>query len=323
MSERYHAENLPVIHPPSGLPGLMSMREGFASARKKVGRVDVVMVHGDAEHCWAARRWFPEAAIVFKCVGNHYFGFWLAARAIKAWSDMAIGISRGDVNSMLRAGVPENKLRLVHNGVPDHSYREPSRRELAERLDVDPDHHLVVSTLARLVDEKSIDLVVAAAANLKALQPNARFIVAGVGPKMDMLVRQARDLGVSDTVVFAGYIPNTGDLLALSHIYAHPARFEPFGNAISEAMSAGLPVVGTKSAGLLDQVVDRETGIIVDIGDVDGFSSALLELMRSPTKRAEMGRMGKQRQAEFFTVLGLADRIEAVFTEALKVRARR
>jgi glycosyltransferase involved in cell wall biosynthesis len=84
-------------------------------------------------------------------------------------------------------------------------------------------------------------------------------------------------------------------------IFVFPSLWqEPFGMPPTEAMAAGLPVVATRSGALPEIVVDGETGLLVERGDVDGLAQALLELLRNPAKRSRMGAAGRSRVLEHF-----------------------
>jgi len=84
-------------------------------------------------------------------------------------------------------------------------------------------------------------------------------------------------------------------------IFVFPSLWqEPFGMPPTEAMAAGLPVVATRSGALPEIVVDGETGLLVERGDVDGLAEALLELLRSSGKRTRMGAAGRTRVLEHF-----------------------
>jgi glycosyltransferase involved in cell wall biosynthesis len=79
-----------------------------------------------------------------------------------------------------------------------------------------------------------------------------------------------------------------------------PIWHEPFGMPPTEAMSAGLPVVGTRSGALPEIVVEGETGLLVERGDVDELAQALLELLEDPDKRKRLGAAGRKRALEQF-----------------------
>ena len=136
----------------------------------------------------------------------------------------------------------------------------------------------------RLSPEKGVLELVQAANGMK-------LVVAGDGPLRDR-VPQA-----------LGFVPPTG----LSHLYARaavvvcPSRREGFGVACLEGMAHGRPVVASGVGGLLDLVVNGETGILVEPGNVQALRAALERLLADPELRRRMGDAGRRRAAEHFS----------------------
>ena len=85
-------------------------------------------------------------------------------------------------------------------------------------------------------------------------------------------------------------------------IFVFPSLWhEPFGIPVIEAMAAGLPVVATRGGALPEIVVDGETGLLVERGDVEGLRAAISRLLRDPQLRARMGAAGRERVRRMFT----------------------
>lgn len=298
--------------------GFRRFNRALRTAAASIGKVDIVHVHSDALYCRAARRAFPGAGIVFRCSGNIGIGFWLAARAINLWAEIGVAISEHDFEAFRRAGASQARMRLIHNGVPDASSTAEGRQRMAVALDLDPERHVVVATLARLVPLKGIDVLIRAAGRIAAKYPFVRFVVAGTGPEERRLKALSEELGVADIFRFPGVIEQTDDLLGLARIYAHPARHEPFGLAVAEAMSAGLPVVGTCVGGIVDQVIQGETGLLVPANDPEALASGLKTILDAPGKGRSMGRAGKVRHREHFSLDAMVGKVFSVYQEAVE-----
>ena len=91
---------------------------------------------------------------------------------------------------------------------------------------------------------------------------------------------------------------------------------EPFGQVVVEPMACGKSVIASAVGGIPDIVVDGESGLLVEPGDVSALQEALRVLLLDPAKRASMGMVGRQR-ARLFTVSTVADRIEQIYAELL------
>jgi glycosyltransferase involved in cell wall biosynthesis len=136
----------------------------------------------------------------------------------------------------------------------------------------------------RLSPEKGVLELVEAARGMN-------LVVAGDGP-LRKRVPQAR-----------GFVPpdELGRLYARAAVVACPSHREGFGVACLEAMAHARPVVASAVGGLLDLVVDGETGIHVPPGDVPALRSALERLLGDPELRRQMGEAGRLRAAERFS----------------------
>ncbi len=136
----------------------------------------------------------------------------------------------------------------------------------------------------RLSPEKGVLELVEAAGDLN-------LVVAGDGPLRPQ-VPQAR-----------GFVPpeELAVLYARAAVVACPSHREGFGVACLEAMAHGRPVVASAVGGLLDLVVDGETGIHVPPGDVPALRAAIERLLADPALRRRMGEAGRRRAAERFS----------------------
>jgi glycosyltransferase involved in cell wall biosynthesis len=81
-----------------------------------------------------------------------------------------------------------------------------------------------------------------------------------------------------------------------------PSHYESFGLVALEAMAAGLAVVGARAGGLPEVIEDEITGRLVAAGDAEGLAAAIIELLASPEKRAEMGAAGRERAISKYSV---------------------
>lgn len=88
------------------------------------------------------------------------------------------------------------------------------------------------------------------------------------------------------------------------------------GQVAIEAMACCKPVVASAIGGLREVVIDGETGLLVPAGDVSALREALRELLLDPSRREQMGIIGRKR-ARLFTVGTVADRIEQIYAELL------
>jgi glycosyltransferase involved in cell wall biosynthesis len=119
--------------------------------------------------------------------------------------------------------------------------------------------------------------------------PNARLHV--VGP---LSVTQ----GLSEGVVIVGRVDDRArmrELVQGASVFVLPTLHDSFGFVFLEAMSMGLPCVGTRLFAIPEIIEDKVTGLIVDPGDPEQLAEAVVAILRDPAAAQEMGRLGRTR----------------------------
>ena len=233
----------------------------------------------------------------------------LAAFAASADAPVFVANSRDTRRRLLAAGVPRGAIELKYFGVPVAAGATADRpgREF-----------LRVLYLGRLVECKGPHLLIDSVAAARRAGADVRLTVVGDGPLRAECERRAADGGCGRAVEFRGALPfaeaqpllTDADLFAAHHHEGpETRRVEAFGVAVLEAMAAGLPVLGGRSGGVPDSVVDGVTGVLVEPGDVPAFSDALIDLCRRPDRRRAMGAAGLARVRGTFTVERERDRL--------------
>lgn len=118
-----------------------------------------------------------------------------------------------------------------------------------------------------------------------------RLCFCGEGPARETLWQLASELGVEDRVIFAGRQQDLEPIFSRSSIFAFPSYWEGFPNALAEAMVAGLPCVSYDCpTGPADIIRSYHNGILVELGDLELFTSALKNLVASPQLRERLSK---------------------------------
>jgi glycosyltransferase involved in cell wall biosynthesis len=179
-----------------------------------------------------------------------------------------------------------DRFRIWGRGV-DSELFHPRRRSEALRRRLAPGAEVVLTYVGRIAPEKRLNLLVDAFSELQArTEARLALVLVGGGPAVPAL--QAR---APEGVVFAGY--QRGEDLAAHYasgdVFVFPSDTETFGQAVTEAMSSGLPVVAPARGGVLDTVRPGVTGALFTPGDVDDLIECTLPLIESPHLRRTMG----------------------------------
>jgi glycosyltransferase involved in cell wall biosynthesis len=149
---------------------------------------------------------------------------------------------------------------------------------------------------------KNLPLFLEAARQVAACRDNVMFAILGSGPDQTALSQLALRLGIADRVVWTGAVHSTAPYLVRSHIACLSSDSEGFSNAILEFMAAALPVVATEVGGAAEAIVEGETGYLVPARQPEPMARRLLQLLDAPPLRARMGRAGRTRVDDWFSL---------------------
>ena len=137
----------------------------------------------------------------------------------------------------------------------------------------------VVVCLSRLSYQKGIDVLLQAWRLVHEQMPQARLIIVGSGPLQSQLERMARELGIANSVEFAGLRNDAVAQLHRGGVAVLPSRYEGMSHALLEAMACGLPCVTTRVSGSEDLIQHGVNGLLVESEDYQGLAQALLSLL--------------------------------------------
>jgi colanic acid/amylovoran biosynthesis glycosyltransferase len=222
---------------------------------------------------------------------------------------------RGEVEKL---GFPADKITVWPQGVDLGRFAPPAARRRT------PSEFRVL-TVARLVDSKGVDTALRAIALARARIPGLTYTVIGDGELRPALEALARDLAIDDITTFAGALPHDAIVAALHDAAAFllTARTDQAGHtegqgvAVIEASASELPVVVTRSGGLAEVVIERETGLVVDPDDVPATADALVELAQDEELCARLGAAGREFVQAHYSREASLDIIEQAYALAL------
>jgi phosphatidyl-myo-inositol dimannoside synthase len=213
-------------------------------------------------------------------------------------------------------------IEIIHPGVDLPTSTNGNRAARFERP--------TIVTVARLEDTyKGHDVILRAMPLVRSRVPGARWLVVGDGPLRPHLEELATTNRVSgDGVEFLGAVPDArrDEILARSHVFAMPSREpagrlggEGFGIVFLEAGLRRLAVVAGAEAGVLDSVVDGETGLLVDPRDHVALADAISAVLLDGALADRLGAGGEDR-AKTLAWPHVADRVEELLLALLESR---
>ena len=200
--------------------------------------------------------------------------------------------------------------------LPAHTPVGAPDAALLER--VRPESVLIVGRMNAAERYKGHDELLDAWPGLRELVPGAQLVVAGGGDDVPRLRERSRELGLGESVLFAGRVSDAtlDRLYERSAVFAMPSRGEGFGIVYLEAMRAGKPCVASADDGGADVVVDGETGVLVPRRDRRTLVAALALLLGNPERARAMGAAGRRRFDAEFTFERFRDRLGVALASA-------
>lgn len=228
--------------------------------------------------------------------------------ALSRCTSRIIAVSPEEQRVAVRLGLGRSRVTLIPNGVgaSELAPRDSARREIGV---VDDD--VIVGFVGRFVGQKAPHVLLQAMRQVAGASPRARLAMVGAGPLEPSLRALAESIGIADRIIWLGE-RDARTLMAGFDVFAIPSCMEGLPYVVLEAMSAGLPVVATDTAGVESLVTTGVNGVVVPSGDAVAFGEALVSLVRDPAKLARCGRASLERVARF-TINAMVDKTLAMY----------
>ncbi|HEX6207416.1 MAG TPA: glycosyltransferase [Actinomycetota bacterium] len=301
----------------SGSVGWMWRLRRFIRER----RVDLVHSHS------------PVAAVGARLVGGPGLGrvytehnVWERYHPVTYWLN-ALSFPRNDqvfaVSDRVRLSIgyprslrflPMPKLETLYHGLdPAAVARWAGGDGVREELGI-PDDAPIVGTVANFKHHKGYEDLLRAASLVRRAIPDVRFVLVGRGPLEEEVRRQALDLGLSGTVVFAGYREDAPRLAQAFDVFALASVHEGLSIALIEAMAMGTPAVVTNVGGIPEVVEQGKQGILVPPRDPGAMAHGITTVLRDAPLRERLGAEARLRAATF-DIRKAVTRMEQVYEE--------
>ena len=234
-----------------------------------------------------------------------------------AAADLVIAQSEFLKREMLALRVPEDKIRLIPNGVPVAAFQP---RTSAPSW---PSPYILA--MGSFSHKKGFDVLLRAFASVAAEDPSIHLVMAGAGQEWPAYTALVRAHDLRDRVHFVGIVEGGDKIQLYQHclFFVNSSRREPFAVVNLEALAAGKPLVATAVGGNVEVVSEGGNGFLVPPDDPEALARRMLTLLQDPALRARMGRVSSDlaRRYDWQVVL---PQYTTVFEEALAChRARR
>jgi 1,2-diacylglycerol 3-alpha-glucosyltransferase len=235
--------------------------------------------------------------------------------------DLVIAPSAGLLDVLRDMGV-ECQMEVIPNGVDLGPLRTPARPIPRADLGFGPED-VVLIYVGRLGPEKNLTFLVRAFAGTRAAYPEAKLLLVGDGPERENLEAQVASSGLEGGVRFAGMVAyaDLPGYLAAADIFATASVTEVHPLSVIEALAVGLPVIGIRSPGIEDTVVDGENGFLSS-NDLAVFTAKLSRLVAEGDSRQRMSQRARET-AEQYAIERTSARLEGCYQRLVGDKPRR
>jgi 1,2-diacylglycerol 3-alpha-glucosyltransferase len=210
-------------------------------------------------------------------------------------------------------GVKAKRLDIIPIGVDVNRFVNNGRGEEIRKR-----HSIlgkkVIITVGRLSFEKNIDLTIRA---MKFLDADTVLLICGKGPVGDDLKKITEVEGVSERVIFAGFVPDEElvSYYSAADIACSSSRFETQGLTILEAMSCGLPAICANGRAFTDFIEDGKNGYLFSSNEED-----CARAIKQGFENAETLKVGARATAGIYSIVNTAKGLEKLYTEVINAK---
>lgn len=213
-------------------------------------------------------------------------------------------VSETSKNDLISCKIPEQKIRIIPNGIDLKEYEIPKASKKAGQF----------CYIGRLVFYKNLETVIRA---IKTI--NCRFLIAGVGPDEERLKKLAKELGIEKKVIFLGRISNNEKikLLKESRFLVQPSVIEGFGITIIEAFACKTPVISSNVMPLPELVKDNLNGFTVPAFGIQEWKKTIKIMLKSPNLCKKLGNNSYKFVKDNYSIEKVVDKLESLYEELI------
>ncbi len=226
-----------------------------------------------------------EPAALIRATLGLLFSYFVTQRPLMAYSDAIIAVSRVVVNDIQRWFGKRfaAKCRVINNGIDTEKFKpDPAlRRQIRQQYGIGADEKLLLS-LGRITHEKGHYVAIQSIMELARRGHNVKLMIAGDGPVLDDLKHQIKSRGLSQNIIFTGYIENdrTAGFYNAADIFLMPTlTVEGLPFTLLEAMACAKPVIASRIGGNLTLIENQVNGLFVSPGSVGDLSDKIQFLL--------------------------------------------
>jgi glycosyltransferase involved in cell wall biosynthesis len=258
------------------------------------GRYDVVHSHSSHAHSVAFMACAMKTPRPYQVVSRRV-DFDVATNSLSGLkyrygADVFLAVSNGVRDVLVKCGVPDRKIRVVHDGIDLSRFEHVGDNTYVKNEFGITGETPVVGNIAALAPHKSQVDLVRAASIVKDRVPEAKFLIVGEGKLRGRLEKLIRELGLEGTVILTGFREDPLEILSTFTCFVLSSYLEGLGSSLLDAHAMRIPVVATDTGGIPDIVEDGKTGLLVPPRDPEALAGAILRLLADDRLRENIAK---------------------------------
>lgn len=247
--------------------------------------------------------------------------FWLASYATVLLSSKTIALSKRQLLATPALFIRKQRLVCIPNGIS--TYEPLSRAQaraimIAQKSALAQYNRWIVST-GELTANKGIDVLINAFEQIYNTTPDVALVLFNDGEEKETLLKQARDIGISERIFFLGFTENARELLCAADIFILPSRKEGLPFALLEAGMAKCPIIATTVGSIPELISTNKNGILVAPDDASELSVAIYGLLNNRQHAINLSKIFSKQVRENFSSQKMIDRTLALYFENKKL----
>ncbi len=257
-----------------------------------------------------------------------YHGWWPDTLKLKFYDfidtsilkffDRVVAVSSQIYGNLVKRKINPSKLEVIQNGIDVSHFdmkaeREGVRKELGIKKE-----DFVIGSVGRLSSEKGITYLLEAASKIKVKKRDVSFVIVGEGDVKNNLIDYAKELNISDKVIFTGYREDVDKIFSVLDVFVMPSLTEGLPLALLEAMAAGKPVVASNVGGIPTVIEHGKTGILVESRNVAEIEKAILNLVNDRHYSDALAENARKFVENNFSITATTKRYEELYIKLLR-----
>jgi L-malate glycosyltransferase len=282
------------------------------------GRID--LVHANEAHavtaCWLSQTHRRVPVVISRRVGYPLGRNWIS-RAKYAAASRIVANSQWVADQAVNSGAQREKISVVYEGTEIPPKFGPEKRASARARWGVAEGEPLLGCVGVLLKDKGQEWLIRALAELRNSFPGAKLLLAGDGDCRPQLEALAKELHISNAVIFAGFVKDVENVYAALDVFLLPSFFEALNNSLLAAMAYEIPSIAFNRGALGEIIENGKSGLLVSGPDVPEICGAVNSILQDRSFSRQLVVAGRKRVEEYFSSDKMVEEMIAVYNSVL------